>query len=288
MQLKDICTIKSSKRIFESEYVCNWVPFIRWQEVSNWTLLTNDIFECYISWERYDEIKNKYWVPKKWDILITAVWTIGNLCYIDRDFDFYYKDWNLIQFTNFNDGINPKYLYYFMKSSLFKRQIEYNLIWAVQKALTMDMLGKIEVELPEIEIQNKIADILSKIDNQIERNNRMIQSLQVLGKSVYCKNKNDNTFCLLKDISEISTWREDANHATANWKFKFFTCSEEALLCDDYKFDWKYILVAWNGNFNVKFYDWKFNAYQRTYTIKNDTIFGDLYYTLFYKSINLY
>lgn len=83
-------------------------------------------------------------------------------------------------------------------------------------------------------------------------------------------------------MSKITTGKEDANHSTENGKYKFFTCSDEILLCNDFKFDGKSILVAGNGNFNVKYYDGKFNAYQRTYVIKNDEIIGDLYYTLLF------
>jgi len=40
------------------------------------------------------------------------------------------------------------------------------------------------------------------------------------------------------------------------------------LRCDDYKFEGNVILIAGNGDFNVKHYIGKFNAYQRTYVIK--------------------
>ena len=40
--------------------------------------------------------------------------------------------------------------------------------------------------------------------------------------------------------------------------------------CDEYKFDGKAILIAGNGDFNVKYYDGKFNAYQRTYVLMPD------------------
>lgn len=85
-------------------------------------------------------------------------------------------------------------------------------------------------------------------------------------------------------ISSITTGKEDANHATVKGKYKFFTCSDSVSYCDDFKFEGKSILVAGNGNFNVKYYDGKFNAYQRTYVIKNDSIVGNLYYTLLFNT----
>ena len=185
-KLWDICSIKSSKRIFESEYVEMGIPFIRWQEVSDKSILDkNAKFECYISKERYEEIKKLKWVPQKWDILITAVWTIWNLCYLPYDIDFYFKDWNILWLSNFQDWVYEKYIYYFMKSPFFKTQLEYSFIWAVQKALTIDMLSKIELVLPSYEEQQKIAKILSTIDDKIELNNKVNSELEAMAKELY-------------------------------------------------------------------------------------------------------
>ena len=68
-KLGELCRLSSSKRIFESEYVNNGIPFIRGQEISDKSILDeNSKFECYISEERYNEIKEKYGVPQKGDI----------------------------------------------------------------------------------------------------------------------------------------------------------------------------------------------------------------------------
>ena len=108
-----------------------------------------------------------------------------------------------------------------------------------------------------------------------------------MGSTIYSKNiKKTKTFFTISE-DKIKTGKQDANFATHNGKYKFFTCSEESFLCDDYEFEGKNILIAGNGNFNVKFYDGKFNAYQRTYIIKNDDIFGNLFYTYFYNTQSL-
>lgn len=187
VKLSELCNIKSSKRIFENEYVEHGIPFIRGQEVSDGTIFNGNRYSCYISEKRYDELKKLYGVPQKGDILITAVGTIGNLCYIDNDFRFYYKDGNLLQFTNFREDIDSQYLYYFMHSEYFKKQLNNNLIGAVQKALTMIMLNKIYVPLSDRCTQKQIIKILSSIDNQIERNNSIVKKLQVLSQSIYNK-----------------------------------------------------------------------------------------------------
>ncbi|MGV0998018.1 MAG: restriction endonuclease subunit S [Fluviibacter sp.] len=69
---------------------------------------------------------------------------------------------------------------------------------------------------------------------------------------------------------DIKTGKLDANAATENGQYPFFTCAKETYSIDTYAFDQEAILLAGNnavGDFNVKHYDGKFNAYQRTYVI---------------------
>lgn len=185
-KLGEICRIASSKRIFESEYVERGVPFIRGQEISDGSILDPKAsFECYISQSRYEEIKEKYGKPNKGDILITAVGTIGNLCYLDKDIDFYFKDGNVIWFSEIISSCDGKFLFHFMKSSYFKEQLKYFMIGAVQKALTIDMLKKVEVPLPPLPTQQKIAAVLSSLDDKIALNKKINAKLEAMAKRLY-------------------------------------------------------------------------------------------------------
>ena len=184
--LGDICKITSSKRIFESEYVRNGVAFIRGQEISDKTIGREGVdYECYISKKRYEELKKSNGVPKIGDILITAVGTIGNLCYVDFDMPFYFKDGNVIWFTDFSDAVDSHYLYYFMQSPYFKKQLENALIGAVQKALTMVMLKYIHFKLPPMDVQKAIVKIMSNIDDKINLNDSICSDLESMAKLLY-------------------------------------------------------------------------------------------------------
>ena len=185
-KLGEICRITSAKRIFENEYVPTGIPFIRGLEISDGSIGKNDTnYDCYISNERYLELKKSNGVPKFGDILITSVGTIGNLCYVDFNTPFYYKDGNIIQFTDYKEGIDSKYLYYYMMSPYFKKQLDNVLIGAVQKALTMVMLKDIEILLPNLHEQKNIANILTIIDSKISNNNAICSDLEGMAKLLY-------------------------------------------------------------------------------------------------------
>ena len=72
------------------------------------------------------------------------------------------------------------------------------------------------------------------------------------------------------DITKIKTGKLDANASSVNGVYPFFTCSKEPLKISTYSYDCECVLIAGNGDLNVKYYNGKFDAYQRTYIIEND------------------
>ena len=73
----------------------------------------------------------------------------------------------------------------------------------------------------------------------------------------------------LGELTRIRTGKLDANAADEDGIYPFFTCAVEPLLINIPAFDCKAVLVAGNGDLNVKYHEGKFNAYQRTYVIES-------------------
>ena len=74
----------------------------------------------------------------------------------------------------------------------------------------------------------------------------------------------------LGNLVEITTGKLDANAAVEGGEYPFFTYSREIYAINKFAFNCEAILLAGNnavGDFNVKHYKGKFNAYQRTYVI---------------------
>lgn len=74
----------------------------------------------------------------------------------------------------------------------------------------------------------------------------------------------------LGDYTNIKTGKLDANASSDNGIYPFFTCSKEPLTIDTYSYNCECVLVAGNGDLNVKYYSGKFDAYQRTYIIESN------------------
>ena len=73
----------------------------------------------------------------------------------------------------------------------------------------------------------------------------------------------------LGDHVRVRTGKLDANASSLDGAYPFFTCSKEPLRIASYSYDCECVLVAGNGDLNVKYYAGKFDAYQRTYIIES-------------------
>ena len=86
----------------------------------------------------------------------------------------------------------------------------------------------------------------------------------------------------LSEYLPVITGKKDANTTSPDGQYPFFSCSQDILWTKEYSFEADAILVAGNGDFNVKNYSGKFEAYQRTYVLipKNELFCGWLYYVV--------
>lgn len=146
-------------------------------------------------------------------------------------------------------------------------------------------IENLSIKLPPLPTQQKIAAILSSLDDKIELNNiinaNLEQQAQALFKNWFVdfepfggkmpeewKEKTLDSFC------SIFTGRKNANASVENGKYKFFTCSPNVLPIDSFIFDGDAIIISGNGAYTgrTRFYSGKFDLYQRTYacTMKKD------------------
>ncbi|MBN8728108.1 MAG: restriction endonuclease subunit S [Xanthomonadales bacterium] len=75
----------------------------------------------------------------------------------------------------------------------------------------------------------------------------------------------------LGQLTRIRTGKLDANANSPDGAYPFFTCAREPLRIATYSYDCECVLVAGNGDLNVKYHFGKFDAYQRTYIIESNS-----------------
>jgi len=185
LPLAQIATVTSSKRIFLSDYVEEGIPFYRSKEIiakSNFESIEKPL---YITEERYTDIKEKFGVPVSGDLLITSVGTIGFVHLVnDDDGDFYFKDGNLIWIKNLPQQNLAYFLFFKFRTPEFKEMLNSVAIGSSQKALTIETVKKIEIEIPSddslIEFNQETKTIIKFIYNLQKQNTKLREARDIL------------------------------------------------------------------------------------------------------------
>lgn len=185
-KFEEIMTITSSKRIFYEEYVQSGVPFYRSKEIIDLFNRREIQTELFISEKRFDEIKNKFGVPRKDDILLTSVGSLG-IPYLVKESDrFYFKDGNLTWLKDIDSNIlHPVFIYKWITSQIGRQKLEEISIGSTQAALTISALKSIDIQLPPLPEQKAIASVLSSLDDKIDLLHQQNQTLEALAETLF-------------------------------------------------------------------------------------------------------
>ena len=299
-KLDSLCEITSSKRIFYSEYTESGIPFFRSKEIIDLFNKNNIATELFISKDRYNEIKNKFGVPEKDDMLLTSVGSIGIPYLVKSSDKFYFKDGNLTWFRNYNRKlIVPLYLYLWTTSSVGKETLMRLSMGAAQPALTISRLKNLSLNLPSVSVQQKIASILSSYDRLIENNARRIRLLEQMAENLYKEwfvrfrfPGHENVEMVnglpkgwkikkLGEYANISTGKCNREDAEEDGIYPLFDRSQEIKKSSKWIKDCEAIIVPGEGtSFMPRYYKGKFNLHQRCYCI--EPTIKDIGFYLFY------
>lgn len=183
VSFSDLCSLASSKRVFAEDYVVEGTPFYRGKEITqkrNGEPINDPLF---ISSKHYETLKKNYGVPSCGDILITAVGTIGNSYLVENE-EFYFKDGNIIWLKDFKKaGINY-YLYDYMQTSIFKRELEGVCIGSTQTALTIVALSNLKIKVPEYPALSDYIKHSKTLRSIIQQNNAEVLKLSLAAQTI--------------------------------------------------------------------------------------------------------
>ena len=184
-RMDELCEITSSKRIFAADYVSEGVPFYRGREITEKYKGNLDVStELFITEEKFQQIERKFGAPRQGDLLLTSVGTLGSVYVVKPGDRFYFKDGNLTWFRHFKE-LDSQFLYYWIGSPQGKAELQKCAIGSSQSAFTIVLLKSMEIELPPLPIQRRIAGILSAYDELIENSQRRIKILEAMARALY-------------------------------------------------------------------------------------------------------
>ena len=211
--------------------------------------------------------------PQKGDILMTRIGDIGTPCIVPTNEALgYYVSLALIRPF---EKLQSCFLNYVIQSNSFKRELYKRTIHvAFPQKINKEDIGKCKLDVPSIEEQNRIGDLLSLIDERITTQKKIIEKYESLIRGFYqllFQNAKYNDFISLGDISQISNGNSDVKDASMNNDgslYPFFDRSDEIKFLPEYLFDKEAIIYPGEGaEFYPRYYNGKFALHQRCYAI---------------------
>ncbi|HUM54354.1 MAG TPA: restriction endonuclease subunit S [Bacteroidales bacterium] len=162
------------------QYIENGIPFITITNLVNGKI---DFSKCrFISEEEHNFLINRC-KPEKDDVLLSKVGTLGltaKICEKDN-FSIFVQ---LALIKPKKEIINSDFLTYMLNSISIQNQIEIKSSQSTMKYIGVEKISQLQIPLPPLPVQQKIASILSAIDAKIEAEENKKKSLEKLFKTL--------------------------------------------------------------------------------------------------------
>ena len=183
--LGDLVTIKGGKRLPKGASLIsekNSHPYIKVKDMNGGKKVRlSKTFE-YVDDVTQKSIKN--YIVNKNDIIISIVGTIGLVSVIDDSLDNANLTENCVKLINLTN-VDKDYLYYFLTSDTGQNEMRKGTVGSTQPKLPIYNIKKIELPLPQLDIQKTIAHILSTLDDKIEVNNQINKTLENMAQAIF-------------------------------------------------------------------------------------------------------
>jgi len=224
------------------------------------------------------------------DIIITTRGSVGNVALFNESVSYNNVRLNsgMVILRDSNNKFNTSFLYHFLKSSLFQKQVDNISFGSAQPQLTITELKKLKVIAPPIIEQKIIAALLTTVDEKIELIARQIFQFenlktsltqQFFTKGIGHKNLKSSELGdipinwdikYINEIAKISTGAKDTQNKVDSGAYPFVVRSQKLERINSYSFDGEAILTAGDGVGVGKVFHYlneKFDYHQRVYNI---------------------
>lgn len=157
------------------------IPFVTISNINtiNQFDFTNTMF---VPQDYYDKLDSKR-KAQIGDVLYSVVGSFGIPVYIKDNRQFVFQ--RHIAILRPNEKILPRFLYYTMLSRDFYAKADAVAVGAAQRTVGLTSLRNIKIDVPTIDEQNKIVNILSAYDDLIENNQKQIDLLEEAAQRLY-------------------------------------------------------------------------------------------------------
>lgn len=184
VKLSDICIKITDGSHYSPEGVIKGFPMFSVKDMRDNGFSYDD---CkYISAEEFENMKANGCVPQINDILIAKDGSYLKHIFIVTE----NKDEAVLSSIGIlrpnSELVNPYYIKYYLSSDFVKEQVAKKYVsGSALPRIILKNFANIEIPMINMELQNKIVNVLKSIDDKIENNNRINAELESMAKTIY-------------------------------------------------------------------------------------------------------
>lgn len=185
-KLGNVAFVKSSHRVFTTEFVEKGIPFFRGTEIGILAEggIPKDPF--YITEKKYKELAIDESKPLVGDLLMPSICNKGQVWMVDTEKPFYYKDGRILCISPNRDIFDSKYLQFYLK---FRTEIEYPKLGSGSTFAEFKIfqLKELEVDLPPKYMQERFKNFIMQVDKSKVAVQKSLDETQLLFNSLMQK-----------------------------------------------------------------------------------------------------
>lgn len=182
-QLKTIADIQTGpfgSQLHKEDYVETGTPIVTVEHLGNRVFTEQNLPRVSDS----DKARLIKYTLSTGDIVISRVGSVDRCSYVDKSHDGWMFSGRCLRVRP-TELVDSLYLYYYFCLEETKQFVRNIAVGATMPSINTKLLGEVEIALPDLNNQKRIAAVLSSLDDKIENNQKLNDNLADLLQTIY-------------------------------------------------------------------------------------------------------
>ena len=182
-QLKTIADIQTGpfgSQLHKEDYVETGTPIVTVEHLGNRVFTEQNLPRVSDS----DKARLIKYTLSTGDIVFSRVGSVDRCSYVDKSHDGWMFSGRCLR-VRLTELVDSLYLYYYFCLEETKQFVRNIAVGATMPSINTKLLGEVEIALPDLNNQKRIAAVLSSLDDKIENNQKLNDNLQQQAQSYF-------------------------------------------------------------------------------------------------------
>lgn len=207
-QLKTIADIQTGpfgSQLHKEDYVESGTPIVTVEHLGNRVFTEQNlprVSDC-------DKARLIKYTLSTGDIVFSRVGSVDRCSYVDKSHDGWMFSGRCLRVRP-TELVDSLYLYYYFCLEETKQFVRNIAVGATMPSINTKLLGEVEIALPDLKNQKRIAAVLSSLDDKIENNQKLNDNLADLLQTIYQERFSNDILAVNQGVlSDICSYSRD-------------------------------------------------------------------------------